>query len=97
MEEEHKKFRQHMRRAMSNIRQGRDPRQNINNAIAVKDGDTKSAIQSIRTRRLLYGLEPEQIESLRSRIGEDAYAKLVAYDNILTGWAEAINGEFKEE
>ena len=97
MEEEHKKFRQYMRRAMSNIRQGRDPRQNINNAIAVKDGDTKSAIQSIRTRRLLYGLEPEQLESLRSRVGDSAYQKLVDYDNILTGWAEAIGGGFKEE
>jgi hypothetical protein len=96
MEEEHKKFRMYMRRAMNNIKQRRDPRQNINNAIAVKDGDTRSAVQSIRSRRLLYSLTSEQRESLRSRVGDKAYEKLVEYDNILTYWAENISGVMQE-
>lgn len=91
--EEDIKFRQAMRRAMDKIRKKQDPSKDIADALAVDGKDAKAAKASIRARRLLKPLTPEEQAALKTRIGDKGFAKLVAYDALLDGWAEAVTQE----
>jgi chaperonin cofactor prefoldin len=79
-----------MRKATEAMKKGEDPTPFILAAIQT-DGKTPNAIkQSLRSRRLLSKLKPDQLESLRQRVGNDAYTRLRNYDALLEAWANAL-------
>jgi hypothetical protein len=93
------KFRIAMRRAVELIGAGKldEAEDKIDEAITIKS-DTESmgrakeaTAASIRGRKLLRGLSPEELESLRNRIGDTAYDKLWTHDELLESWARSTN------
>lgn len=84
------KFRQAMKRAMGAIRKNQDPMPYIEEALAVDGKDAKAAKASILSRRLIQPLDQQEQESLRKRIGDKGFDKLLSYDALLESWAEDV-------
>lgn len=78
-------FRAAMRKAVNAMRDGEDPSEAINAALAAKGG--KTVRQSLQGKRLLKGLKPEQLAELREYLGERTMTKLEQYDALLDAWA----------
>lgn len=85
---EHERFRRFMRRAVEDIRHNRNPAAHLRQALGVS-GDGSSVAASLRGRRLLSDLKPDQLKALAGAIGPDQYHELQHYDWLLTHWAAA--------
>ncbi len=82
-------FRSEMRRIIENINAGEDPSDKILKILKLPD--YHSVPDSLRARRLLFdgsqAFTPDQMTSLKNRIGPELVQKLVAYDDNLAAWA----------
>lgn len=82
-------FRYHMKQAYLAWRDGNDPQSEIDLALEVDGRNRSNMAASIRKRRFLADLTPEQKTSLLNRIGASAYSVLEDHDAILSGWAQS--------
>jgi hypothetical protein len=93
----HARFRATMRRAVVELRAGRDPSKHLAEAVAAKGEQAdlrgkplSSVVAAIRARRLLATLKDEERAAVAREIGPTATAKLEAWDQLLTEWAERM-------
>ena len=100
-DEAHTRFRVAMRRAVTDLRAGKDPSAHLAEALAAKSEQPQekgrpkplsSVIASIKARRLLAPLKDEERAAVAKEIGPTATAKLEAWDQVLTEWAERMKG-----
>ncbi len=82
-------FRAAMRKAGNNMRDGEYPGEAINAALGVKDA--KTVAQSLRSRKLLKTLKPEQLQAVTEYLGPDTLSELHAYDDLLENWATMVS------
>lgn len=98
-----KQFRGNMNKAVDAIIKGKDINEITDFMLASIDGlnkDEKSIKTSLLARRLLTkakvapgkdeNIFDERLETLRKRIGENAYQRLRDYDELLTAWSETL-------
>lgn len=98
-DEAHTRFRVAMRRAVTDLRAGKDPSTHLAEALAAKSeqphekGKPKplsAVVAAIKARRLLGTLKDEERAAVTKEIGPTATAKLEAWDQVLTEWAERM-------
>ena len=89
---ETRNFRTHMKIASNKIKQGKNASREILAALRLSGKSPKSAAATLNGKRLLKRLNNQQLQSLRKRIGDDAYGKLQRYDALLNAWADAYSG-----
>ncbi len=82
-------FRAAMRKAGNAMRDGAYPGEAINAALGVKDA--KTVAQSLRSRKLLKTLKPEQLQAVTEYLGPDTLSELHAYDDLLENWATMVS------
>lgn len=98
-----KQFRGNMNKAVDAIIKGKDINEITDFMLASIDGlnkDEKSIKTSLLARRLLTkakvapgkdeNIFNERLETLRKKIGENAYQRLRDYDELLTAWSETL-------
>lgn len=99
VDEAHTRFRVAMRRAVIELRAGKDPSAHLAEALAAKSeqpqekGKPKplsSVVAAIKARRLLATLKDEERAAVTKEIGPTATAKLEAWDQALTEWAQRM-------
>lgn len=81
-------FRDNMRHATLAIKDGNDPTERLNKAMANKGDDPHAISRSLFSRRLLDKLSEEQKGKLKSHIGDEGYENLVHHDELLSQWGE---------
>jgi len=88
-DEDHHRFRIHLRRAVDAMRDGLDPQEHLGAALQVDGKDVRSVRASLRGRMLLRRLDEAEVESLKASVPAWAFEKIEAYDALLEAWAEA--------
>lgn len=98
VEEERKRFKTAMRSAYRALRRFDDPSKYIEEAIQVEgiESNLRAAASSLRSRKLLSGLSPEELESVRDRIGDNAFEQVTLHDALLEGWADSFSSSRKK-
>jgi hypothetical protein len=81
-------FRSNMRKAAKAIQAGTDPSEAVAGALGERDNTSVAA--SLRSRKFLAKLKPEQRMQLTDYLGEATVQELQDYDNLLEAWASAI-------
>jgi hypothetical protein len=81
-------FRSNMRKAAKAIQAGTDPSEAVAEALGERDNTSVAA--SLRSRKFLAKLKPEQRMQLTDYLGEATVLELQDYDNLLEAWASAI-------
>lgn len=81
-------FRSNMRKAAKAIQAGSDPAEFVREALGERDATSFAA--SLRKRKLVSNLKPEQQKHLTEYLGEATVLELRNYDNLLEAWAAAI-------
>ena len=95
----HTRFRVAMRRAVTELRAGKDPSAHLAEALAAKSeqpqekGKPKplsTVVASIKARRLLATLKDDERAAVAKEIGPTATARLEEWDALLSEWAERM-------
>lgn len=94
-EDSRREFRQHMKKAVEAIKQGRDFVPEIVKAAGTEGASRKALASSMRARTILKGpdarkLTPEQEDALKKRIGQKAFDRIFWHDAMIEAVADRL-------